>query len=78
MKAKSIFGPWEQLPNPCRGEKAEKTYLGQSTFVMNVDGRYTFMADVWNPKCLADSRHLWLPIEFEADGTPYINSPYNK
>ncbi len=77
MRADSIFGPWEQLPNPCRGEKSELTYLGQSTYVMNLDGNYTFMADIWNPKNLADSRHLWLPVRFDENGTPFIESPYD-
>ena len=77
MKARNIMGPWEKLPNPCRGELAEKTYLGQSTFVMrDGNGNYTFMADIWNPKNLGDSRHLWLPVRFDTDGTPYIDSPY--
>ena len=32
---------------------------------------YVFMADIWNPKQLSDSRHLWLPIRFE-EGKPVI------
>lgn len=76
MRADSIMGPWTQLPNPCRGEKADLTFLGQSTYVVNNGGRYTFMADIWKPGNLADSRHLWLPIAFGDDGVPYIDSPY--
>lgn len=75
MKAPSIMGPWEQLPNPCRGEKSEITFGGQSTSVFVNDGKYTFMADVWNPKNLGDSRHLWLPIQFGKDGVPFIPWP---
>ena len=26
---------------------------------------YAFMADMWNPKHLSDSRHLWVPISCE-------------
>ncbi len=44
---------------------------------MNLDGNYTFMADIWNPKNLADSRHLWLPVRFDENGTPFIESPYD-
>ena len=76
MCADNIMGPWELLPNPCRGEGADKTYQGQSTYVYHDGDSYTFMADIWNPKNLGDSRHLWLPIHFDADGTPYIDSPY--
>ena len=37
FSAPSIWGPWKQHPNPCRGPKAEITFGGQSTFVLNVD-----------------------------------------
>lgn len=77
MRADNIMGPWEMLPNPCRGEGADKTFQGQSTYVYRDGDSYTFMADIWNPKNLGDSRHLWLPISFDADGVPYIDSPSN-
>ena len=32
---------------------------------------YVFMADMWNPEHLSDSRHLWIPIEFE-NGVPVL------
>lgn len=72
MKADSIMGEWKQLPNPCKGAGAKTTFDSQSTYVTHFGDRYTFMADMWNPKNLADSRHLWLPIQFDADGTPFI------
>lgn len=72
MRADSIMGPWTQLPNPCRGEGAKRTFESQSTYVFCLDGNYTFMADRWTPGNLADSRHLWLPIRFDAAGTPYL------
>lgn len=78
MKAKSVTGPWEQLPNPCRGENAETTFMAQGTSVMELDGNFTFMADRWNPDMLCDSRHLWIPIQFDADGTPYLELPKNQ
>ncbi len=74
MWADSIMGEWHRLPNPCRGEGAELTFGAQSTFILKNGDSYTFMADIWNPKALPDSRHLWLPISFEADGTPYITA----
>lgn len=72
MKADSMLGEWTQLPNPCKGPGAETTFDSQSTYVFKLGPNYTFMADMWNPKNLADSRHLWLPIQFDADGTPFI------
>ena len=37
FSAQSIWGPWTQHPNPCRGPLAEKTFGGQSTFVLTID-----------------------------------------
>ena len=33
----SIWGPWTQHPNPCRGPKEEITFGGQSTFILPVE-----------------------------------------
>lgn len=69
--ADSIWGPWKELGNPCRGPGAEETFLGQSTFVLPVAGRqgtFIFMADRWNKNNLADSRYLWLPLLFTDQG----------
>ena len=71
FSAKSIWGPWTQHPNPCRGPKAELTFGGQSTFILPVGGRYIFMADIWRPRHPIDARYIWLPIEFE-DGKPVV------
>lgn len=75
MTASSMMGEWKQLPNPCVGKDAEITFGGQSTYVLPVQGekdKFIFMADVWRPKSLSDSRYIWLPIQFGADGIPYI------
>lgn len=85
FSAPSIWGPWKQHPNPCRGPLAEKTFGGQSTFILTIDSpaqgnnslsssgnaRYIFMADIWRPRHPIDARYIWLPIEFE-DGKPVI------
>ena len=65
------MGPWTQLPNPCIGKDADLTFGGQSTYVLNVNGKYIFMADIWRPKHPSDARYVWLPIEFES-GKPII------
>jgi catechol 2,3-dioxygenase-like lactoylglutathione lyase family enzyme len=65
--ADSIWGPWKELGNPCRGPGARKTFGGQSTCVFPVSGRantFIFMADRWNKTDLPDSRYLWLPLQF--------------
>ena len=71
FSAPSIWGPWTQHPNPCVGPNAEKTFGGQSTYILPVDGRYIFMADIWRPQHPSDARYIWLPIEFE-NGKPVI------
>jgi len=66
--ANSIWGPWTELGNPCRGPQAEDTFMAQSTFVIPVAGKpdvFIFMADRWNKSDLTDSRYVWLPLEFK-------------
>lgn len=74
LTATSILGEWKQLPNPCKGENADKTFGGQSTYILPLPekNRFIFMADIWRPKSLQDSRYMWLPIQFDEKGTPYI------
>jgi beta-xylosidase len=73
--ADNIFGPWHELGNPCQGQDADKTYFCQSTFVLPVQGRpdtFIAMFDRWKQWDLSDSRHVWLPLEFDATGKPAI------
>jgi hypothetical protein len=68
--AESIWGPWEESGNPCRGENSELTFGGQSTYILKVEDRpdtYIFMADQWRPEDAVDGRYIWLPITFEDD-----------
>ena len=77
--ADNIWGPWKQLPSPFRGEAtgyrdmpANKTFGAQGTYILNLGGNAVFMADIWNPRHLSESLHLWLPIGFDANGVPVI------
>ena len=73
--AENIFGPWTELKNPCRGNDADKTFYCQSTYVQPVqgmNGTYIAMFDRWKQWNLADSRYVWLPIEFDAKGNPGV------
>ncbi|WP_316783829.1 glycoside hydrolase family 43 protein [Pedobacter frigiditerrae] len=68
--AKSLWGPWTFMGNPCIGAGAETTFGGQSTYVLpapNKKGEFIFIADIWRPKNAIDGRYLWLPILFEND-----------
>ena len=68
--ADAAFGPWACLGDPCEGPGAERTFGGQSTHVLPVEGqpgRFILMLDQWNPTDLRDSRYAWLPIAFDGD-----------
>jgi hypothetical protein len=74
--ADKLAGEWKAVGNPCRGTEEENkvTFGSQSTFVLQPAGKkniFIFMADRWTPQNLADSRHIWLPIEWE-NGLPMI------
>src|SRR3954468_9289304 len=70
--ASSIWGPWEELGNPCIGTGAQiaNTFESQPTFILPVEGRknaFIFLADRWRPNDAIDGRYVWLPIQFEHD-----------
>lgn len=63
--ADSIMGEWTVIGNPCTGPDAEKTFYGQSTFVIPVQSKknaYIACFDVWNKTDLQNSKYIWLPI----------------
>ncbi len=71
--ADSVMGEWTVLGNPCRGVDSDKTFYGQSTYVIPVqgrknDGRFIVCFDMWNKKDLPDSRYIWLPLVMDGKG----------
>ncbi len=59
---------------------ANKTFGAQGTYILTQGERLFFMADIWNPRHLSRSLHVWLPIDFASDGTPvikWVESPFN-
>jgi hypothetical protein len=76
LAADSIWGPWEELGNPCLGggPQIANTFESQSTFVLPVQGwrdAFIFMADRWRPENAIDGRYVWLPIAFQ-HGVPVL------
>jgi len=80
-RADRISGPWKRLGNPCKGLNLanglgpEKTWGGQSTFVLPVRGRkdtFVAMFDMWNPQNQIDSRYIWLPVTFTEDSAEVV------
>lgn len=81
--SQNIWGPWQQLPSPFRdgsadgstpyhGMGANKSFGSQGTYILTVGQQHVFMADIWNPRHLSQSLHLWLPISYDDKGVPYI------
>ncbi len=73
--ADNVLGAYRSLGNPCRGPNADTTFGAQSTFVLPTPGspgRFIFMADRWVASQLSDSRYVWLPLEFDAQGQPVV------
>ncbi len=74
--ARKISGEWKSVGNPCRGTEDENkiTFGSQATQVLEIHGKknaFIYMGDRWIPENLADSRHIWLPVEWEK-GYPVI------
>jgi len=66
----NLTGEWISTGNPCRGteEQNKITFGSQSTNILKVEGlknKFIYMGDRWTPENLADSRHIWLPVEWE-------------
>ena len=76
--ADSIWGPWKELGNPCIGKGSEKTFGGQSTYILKVPDKkdaYIAMFDIWRPRNPIDGRYMWFPIEFTDHGIAIKNLP---
>ncbi|MBO1510687.1 FIMAH domain-containing protein [Metabacillus bambusae] len=72
----SVLGEWTDMGNPVLGDGASTTHGSQSTFVIPVDpenGKFIFMGDRWNRNDLANSRYIWLPIEFGQEDEVVLN-----
>lgn len=68
FSATSIWGPWVKHPNPFQGDDAKLSFHTQGTYILPVPGKkdaFIYMADRWTPEKISNSRHIWLPIQFE-------------
>ncbi len=63
----NLFEKWSESPtNPMIGNNADKTFGGQSAYILPIAGKrnqFIFIADEWHPNNLKDSRYFWLPIQ---------------
>jgi len=75
MVSDSVMGNWEFIENPCVGDDKELTFHSQSTYILPVEGKkdaFIFMADRWTPDNAIDGRYIWLPVQFNEKGIPYL------
>lgn len=67
--ADEIFGTWEDMGDPCIGDDKRTTFDSQSTCLFLADdGTVVYMGDRWDADDLSDSRYIWLPVLFDAEG----------
>jgi hypothetical protein len=73
-------GKFEFHGNPCTGTNPHnnmnetKTFGGQSSFIIKVQGKkdfYIAMFDIWKPQMPIEGKYIWLPIKF-GNGIPVI------
>ncbi len=76
FSSNSLYGPWEYYGNPCKGVNPnnglgpDKTFGGQSTFIIKVEGiddGYIAFFDINKPNHPFENLYIWLPIDFTDD-----------
>jgi hypothetical protein len=74
--APALAGPWTDFKNLAPPEA--NNYESQSTMLLKVAGSkkttVIFMADIWKPRELWDSRYLWMPLDMNS-GAMHLPAP---
>ena len=68
--ADSLMGEWTVMSNPCQGKDADKTFYGQSTYVLPIADKpdaFIAMFDKWEKTDLEKSGYIWLPVMFDKE-----------
>lgn len=71
-RAKELFGPWEDMGDPCVDDMNETTFHSQSTYIFKVEGTdelYIHMAERHNTENFELCSYIWLPILFYENHT---------
>ncbi len=61
------LGKWKLIDNPCIGPHREKTFYGQSAFILEAGGKFYLLLDHWLPDNLQKSGYSILPIEVDGE-----------
>lgn len=71
-RAKELFGPWEDMGDPCIRDDTHTTFHSQSTYIYKVEGKenlYIHMAERHNTEDFEQCSYIWLPVDFHNDHT---------
>ncbi|MBR4236600.1 MAG: family 43 glycosylhydrolase [Clostridia bacterium] len=70
FRSECLFGPWEDMGDPCIGDDAHNTFRSQTTYIFKPEGSDTciHMAERHNTQSFLKCSYIWLPIEFTPDG----------
>jgi hypothetical protein len=72
-RCEHFLGKWKLIDNPCRGEKMETTFDGQSAYIFEVNGDFYLMLDHWHPGDLKTSGYSILKIDILPDNNIRVN-----
>lgn len=61
----NLLSGWRLVDNPCMGKNYRITFLGQSTYILNINDKPYLMLDQWNPNDLRNSGYSILPIKID-------------
>jgi len=70
FRSRDIFGPWEDMGDPCVGDDTHTTFNSQTTAIFKVNGTddvYIHMAERHNTDNFLHCSYIWLPICFADD-----------
>ena len=71
-RATKLFGPYEEMGNPCEGPYAGKTFKSQGAHFIEYNpgkGSFIYFGDRWDEGDLAHSKYVWLPVELYSNHT---------
>lgn len=67
-RSSMLFGPYEEVGNPCQGDGSDRTFDSQSTYFIRYNaekGQFIYFGDRWWENDLPESRYVLLPVELD-------------
>lgn len=71
-RATKLYGPYEEMGNPCEGPYAAKTFKSQGAHFIEYNpgkGSFIYFGDRWDEGDLPHSKYVWLPVELYSNHT---------